>query len=200
MTNRRDVIKAGVAASAILGARPVLAAGQSGQPQNPPANRFHAVLYDTRYADSIAFAEAARRRGHDTVAIQGDVTAYWYQHLDPLWRQGPVAIAGLTEPGPLFVLERLAWEKGLKIAFKAAHTSEEGRVAHDLSGPAEAMPDLPSRGWAPMMAWLISDAALQNTGAASRQIGKGKATVHMPEDGLVTWVIAPAGHTAFPRT
>ena len=200
MTNRRDVIKGGMAASAMLGTRPVLAAGRSARPQDPPANQFHAVLYDRRHADSIAFGEEARRRGHETVAIQGDVTAFWYRHLDPVWRKQPVAIAGLTEPGPLFVLERLAWEKGLRVAVRAGHKLDGSQVIHEIEGLAEAPPELPSRGWAPMMAALIGDCRLDSAQTSCRLVGSGKATVRMPEDGLVTWVIAPIAGTGFPRT
>ena len=200
MTNRRDVIKGGMAASAILGTRPVLAAGQSAKPQVPPANRFHAVLFDRRYADSIAFGEAARRMGQTTHAISGDVTAYWYEHLDPLWRKGPVAIAGLTEPGPLFVLERLAWEKGLRVAVKAEHKLDSSHVVHEIHGLADTPSDLPSKGWAPVMAALIGDCPLDGVETSCRLVGSGKATVRMPEDGLITWVIAPIARTGFPRT
>jgi hypothetical protein len=41
--------------------------------------------------------------------------------LRAAWTKQPVAIAGLTAHGPLFCLERLAWDHGMRVVFRAEH-------------------------------------------------------------------------------
>ena len=47
--------------------------------------------------------------------IDGDVTALWYHTLDPRWRRPGFVVAGFTGPDALFVLERLAWDRGRRV-------------------------------------------------------------------------------------
>jgi hypothetical protein len=73
------------------------------------------AIYDERFEAAGAFATEALDRGWVTKAIRGDVTTIWFRELAPRWRLGPAAVAGVTTPQTLFVLERLAWDVGMRV-------------------------------------------------------------------------------------
>jgi hypothetical protein len=120
MTSRRAFLKAGLTTSALLplGARGNLAAVDGAL---TTGEQFYKVLYDTRVAASVAFAQRAAARGFALHAIAGDMTRFWYDDLYHRWREGPAAIAGLTAHGPLFCLERLAWEQRMRVVYRREH-------------------------------------------------------------------------------
>src|SRR5688572_11776975 len=134
MTSRREFLKVGLAASALLpvGARASLAGVEA-----PAAVSLYKVLYDTRFAASVAFARRAAARGVAVHAMTGDMTPFWYGDLYHRWRQEPVAIAGLTAHGALFCLEHLAWEQRMRVVYRGEHAAVAGgRVAHRFEGAA----------------------------------------------------------------
>lgn len=74
------------------------------------------IVADARFAASRAFAaDAGSRR---IVWIDGDITDFWYGELDLLWRREKVALAGLTAYSAFFCLERLGFDRGLRVAFR----------------------------------------------------------------------------------
>ena len=77
--------------------------------------RLHLAIFDHRFAAGRQFAKSSEARGIATRPIANDVTSLWYSELHPLWKQQPVAIAGLTTYGALFCLERLAWDHGMRV-------------------------------------------------------------------------------------
>jgi hypothetical protein len=82
----------------------------------------HLAIFDHRFAAGRQFASASEARGIATRLIASDVTALWFSELHPLWKRQPVAIAGLTTYGPLFCLERLAWDHGLRVLHREQHS------------------------------------------------------------------------------
>jgi hypothetical protein len=115
MPSRRELLKVGLAASALpIAAGAELADSFSGGPSVP----LYKVLYDTRFDASVVFARRAEARGIAVHAMAGDMTRFWYDDLYYRWRQGPAAIAGLTAHGPLFCLERLAWEQRMRVVHR----------------------------------------------------------------------------------
>jgi hypothetical protein len=103
--------------------------------------RIYKYVYDRRYAAARAFGAAAERvaSGRGVLAITGDITALWRRDLQPLWRNGGGAIAGLTSARTLLCLEQLATDHWMRVAIRAEHAILEGpRVAHRLTAP-EAM-------------------------------------------------------------
>jgi hypothetical protein len=135
MTSRRELLKAGLAASAMapLAARAGSAAIDAA-PSAPIA--LYKVLYDTRFAASVAFAERAAARGLAVYAMAGDMTRFWYDDLYHRWREGPAAIAGLTAHGALFCLERLAWEQRMRVVHRREHVTTGARLDAE---PAEKL-------------------------------------------------------------
>jgi hypothetical protein len=76
------------------------------------------AIYDERFEAGRRFASDALNRGWVTRAIRGDVTQVWFHELSVRWKRGPAAIAGLTTPQSLFVLERLAWDVGMRVTVR----------------------------------------------------------------------------------
>jgi hypothetical protein len=124
MTNRREFLQAGIAASVL----PMAVAGSSLAPaQRESGTSFYKVIFDERFPASVAYAREMERDGAPLHAIRGDITDLWYHDLDARWKQSPVTIAGLTAHGPLFCLERLAWDHGMRVLSRV----EQGSRDHD---------------------------------------------------------------------
>jgi hypothetical protein len=127
MTSRREFVKAGLAASALLPAAARADFAVAGELD--PVAAIYKVLYDTRFAASVAFARRAAARGLAVHAMAGDMTRFWYDDLYHRWLQGPAAIAGLTAHGALFCLERLAWEQRMRVVYRKEHAPPGGVAA-----------------------------------------------------------------------
>src|SRR5687767_256444 len=98
MTNRREFLQIGVAASAWpLVARAAHAAGIDDVRGLVPIS---AVVYDTRFLESTAFAARSATLGLPVHPIAADMTRLWYEEIYHRWRKEPAAIAGLTTYGP----------------------------------------------------------------------------------------------------
>jgi hypothetical protein len=189
MTSRREILKAGLAASASPFAG--VAFALSDERFEPVA--LYKVLYDTRFPESVAFATRAAEHGHAVQPMQGDVTGFWYDDLYHVWRQAPAAIAGLTAYGALFCLEQLAWDRRMRVLFRAEHAvGPSGCVAHAVEGPAalvervaEAAVD---RDWAE----VVADIAVQCPQRRTRRGSAHVETVARPRaaEKLYSWVIA----------
>ena len=90
-------------------------------------HHLYKVVADVRFAHSAqgrAFSVEAERFGADIVRIEGDITDFWFNDLSLRWKDGPAAIAGLTEHGPLFCLERLGWDHRMRVVFRHEHLDE----------------------------------------------------------------------------
>ena len=124
MKNRREFLQAGIAASLLPVALPPVAA--SAPEAQATATTFYKVIFDERFPASVAFGEEWKARGAPVHAIRGDITDLWFHDLDLQWKQRPVPIAGLTAHGPLFCLERLAWDHGMRVVSRV-----EQKAMHD---------------------------------------------------------------------
>jgi hypothetical protein len=139
MPNRREFLQTGAAVSAIAANGGIVrSAGAVGGA--PPVALARAV-YDDRYAEGRRFAAVVGAQGVATRALDdGDITRFWYDELEPLLRREAVAISGFTQFGPMFVVERLAAERGLRSVLHVEHRiSTDGMVSHVLAGPRETL-------------------------------------------------------------
>lgn len=140
MPNRREFLHTGavMSALAINGLRAPDAAAL-GTALGGAAPR--ATIYDDRYAEGRRFAAALTAAGTAAHALdRGDITRLYNERLDALWRREPVTIAGLTQFGPMLVLEQLAGERRLRLALRVEHrAANDGRLAHVITGPRAAI-------------------------------------------------------------
>jgi hypothetical protein len=172
MPNRREFLQTGAAVSAValngvlarsaqaVGVRPV------GVPQR--------AVYDDRYAEGHRFAAVLAAQGVAVQALDaGDVTRL-YTELDALWRRERIAVAGLTQFGPLFVIEQLAAEHRMRVEHRVVVDGAPTQVA---SAPRETS-TLAARARASMIHYYTPLAMQQGH--------------ELPLDGpLYSWLIAP---------
>jgi len=193
MTSRRKFLQAGLAVAALPAAASAnVAAGERAL----PTVELYKVLYDTRFAASVAFARRAAARGLAVQAMHGDMTSFWYDDLYHRWRQAPAAIAGLTAHGALFCLERLAWEQRLRVVYRGVHTAAaDGGVAHRFEGSspmlAQAVDSLAEPAWAAAMADVVAACPLSGRQQSAQGLTPAAATPPPSSGELFSWVIAP---------
>jgi len=138
--SRRDFMSAGIAVSAAASLASVASVAVSA-PGDPLGLHLpldlpvpvDLALIDTRFPAAHTFARALEMRGVSLAPFDGDVTPVWYEQLDPVWRHAPLTVAGLTTEGALFCLEQLAWDHGMRVAYRGMHVvSPEGGTEHLL--------------------------------------------------------------------
>jgi hypothetical protein len=190
MTNRRELLKAGLAA-----ALPLAASATAAPSEQPEAVALYKILCDTRFPASVAFATRVAEHGHAVHAMQGDMTRFWYDDLYHRWRERPAAIAGLTAHGALFCLEQLARDQRMRVVFRAEHTvAASGCVAHAVEGPAalveRAADTAVDRAWAEAMADLAMQCPRRRTPRVTAHIETATAVLSPATESLYSWVIA----------
>ncbi len=195
MTNRREFLQIGIAATAWpLASRTALGATAAGAATPVP---LYKAVYDTRFAESVAFGRKMEEQGVATHAFAADITPFWYDELDAVWHDSPVAIAGLTAHGPLFCLEQLGWPKGMRVIFRAEHRVMADACVHTLKGPASMVRGTnglhEADDWASRMAVIAARCpAGRNELARTTVKGPAIGTPRDEDDPLISWVIAPA--------
>jgi hypothetical protein len=200
MASRREFLQIGVAALALpISARAaVKPAATAVRGESAPA-QLYKVIYDERHASSREFAAEAARLGAPVHAIKGDITDLWFSELDARWKKQPSAIAGLTEHGALFCLERLSWDHGMRVVYRADHTYRaDGYMEHELSGSERmlrAAVDLSSSGsdWSTRVAGLLTRCPAVRAQASKLTVVTPAAKQAGDPEHLVSWVIAPVG-------
>jgi hypothetical protein len=151
----------------------------------------HKVLVDRSLKESVAFGEIAASNGSPIhlFATRDNL----YDELDLVWRRQRAPIAGLTRHGPLFRLERFAWERGMKVVFRGEHLWSRDCICHSLSGRREAVgtaSDLIAAGadWAEVLAVAVTLAKPE--GPSDHAVtfeSAGRLSCNEP---LYSWVIA----------
>jgi hypothetical protein len=198
MSNRREFIFQGlaVAAATHLVAPPALAAAAS---SDAAASPLASVIVDTRFEDSLAFAQVLARAGHALAPIEGDVTRLWLADLEPRLRARPQAIAGLTTERSFLCLEMLASGHGLRTVFHAEHLyMGDGHIEHALRAPTELLARAAplSQGatrWPEHVAGLVAGYRAGRRPAPARRLYATRlARPAQPQvEALVSWVLAP---------
>ena len=192
MTNRRELLKIGLAAAAL----PVAARASSLETRAPDALALYKIVYDTRFPASAAFARRAAAAGLAVQALDGDVTRFWYDDLYHRWKQGPAAIAGMTAHGALFCLERLAWDQRMRVVFRGEHVvAADGCLAHRFEGSAAMMPAAAAAAsrpaWAAAMADVVATCPRERGAVRTATAVTVDAAALPPAEALFSWVIAP---------
>jgi hypothetical protein len=134
-------LQTGVSASALpLALHGLLSREAAAEPGVMAHVALATAIFDARYTESRLFAASLDGLGVRTQALRdGDVTDA-YLTFDRLWRHQPTAIAGLTQFGPMFVLEQLGRERGLRVALRVAHEVRvDGTLAHTLTGAPDTL-------------------------------------------------------------
>lgn len=163
----------------------------------------HFALFDTRFPAAHAFARALAVRGVTLAPFDGDVTPVWFEQLDPVWRQYPLTVAGLTTEGALFCLEQLAWDNGMRVAYRGLHAaSPDGGTDHLLEASAHRSQYVRGRisgaqPWPAQVADIIASIDEPISAFPSEAPQRSRATYRTRSRSdrtparLVSWLIAP---------
>jgi hypothetical protein len=199
MASRREFLQVGFAALTLpISARAAFSPAVSAPTGEAAPTPLYKVVFDERFPASVQFAERAKKLGASVYRIKGDITGLWFHDLYYRWNESPVAIAGLTAHGPIFCLERIAWDHRMRVVFRADHKRlPDGSMEHAVSAPESVLrraADLGGDGpnWGSRVADLL-------THFPQGRSTSGKATFVTPMAGptgddpepLVSWVIAP---------
>ena len=192
MINRRSVLK--LSAASVAGALvnvPIRAFGAI--PADSHGSLYRAV-FDERFEECLAFAGEMNRRGVTTSGIRGDVAKLWYEDLRARLRQGPGAIAGLTDRATLFCLEELARDVGMKVFFRVDHlVDKNGHVQQEAAGPASVVEATRALAAGPGFGQTMAVVACRCEVSRPTDIAAQKRTgPFSPENktALASWVIA----------
>jgi hypothetical protein len=200
MPSRREFIQAGIAASVVPIAFPIqdpVRAAVDAEVAAPHSHRPLRVVCDMRSRHSADVAQEAQLLGLTVVRTNGDITDFWFNDLAPLWKVSAVPIAGLTTQGPLFCLERFAWDHGLRVVFRGVHRFDEsGHVEHTLTGcfrtVASAHSAFMGDNWPFHIARLLNScAAAPDTASTTVRSALAREHAGDIDDTLFSWVIAP---------
>ncbi|HET7131015.1 MAG TPA: hypothetical protein VFJ95_02150, partial [Gammaproteobacteria bacterium] len=167
-----------------------------------PAVALYKVVYDVRFAESVAFARRVAAQGVTVHPIEGDMTRFWYDDLYHRWQRGPAAIAGLTAHGAMFCFERLALDQRMRVVFRAEHAPAPDGVQHRVNAPLGLIHDARQAaaggGWAARFADLVTRCPSGRTELGSvAACGPANAVAAVAAaEPLYTWLIAPAQRAA----
>jgi hypothetical protein len=124
---------------------------------------FEAVVFNDRYSDARAFAQALAATGVPALAMAGDAGTLWHGALGKRVAGGCRRLAGVGTSMDLLILESLGREAGLRVRFLAQHDSRGSRtLTHSIAGDAAAYagiagelstPDWPARLAAALPGW-----------------------------------------------
>ncbi|MCP5144195.1 MAG: hypothetical protein H6978_05175 [Gammaproteobacteria bacterium] len=198
MTNRRDFLRSTVAVSASSAAASAttLVSGSVFAEAGAPIP-LAATVIDARHDAARRFGTEAEARGIQQHTIVGNITDVWQHHLARLWRSSDqvVAVAGLTEGPALFVLERLAWDHGLRVVFEAEHAwAPHGTVDHRVMRSTDNRLPFDLRQAGQHWPVLLVQSLLAEAAAPVRQYhptAVGMAAYPGEAAKLYSWIIAP---------
>ena len=118
-------------------------------------------LFDRSIEGAVDAAKVAAGTGITPLSFRHDVGEPWLDTIEPLWRQGPTAMAGITYGGALFCLEHLARGHRLTCTARSALVAgqDAGTAVADLlrsatAGSPSRQPRATEYGDAPVL-WLL---------------------------------------------
>jgi hypothetical protein len=192
MTNRREFLQIGVGASAW----PILsrAAHAADLGRHPPSIRIATVVYDTRFPESVAFADRSAALGLTVRPIEADMTRLWYEEIYHRWLREPAAIAGLTAHGPMFCFAELARDVRMRIVFRAEHRGTGAGAAHHVTGPVAMLDAAVAACRVRALGAPLADVVSQCP-QGHHEIASTGSHGEPDEGALYTWVIAPAARS-----
>jgi hypothetical protein len=196
---RRTVLQGGLAvagAAALAGPAGAWLAAPRGSHLS-----YYKVVFDREHPAAQAFGRAAAAAGLPVQAIDRDVTGLWYHDLYHRWRQGLVAIAGMTPVRTAFCLQLFAQDVGMRMVYRAEHRPmASGGLEHRVTAPAALArrcsaleTDLD---WAEAAAGLVQRCPAQLKGRVARVLRSSEASGFAHDEALVSWVIAPVSRNA----
>jgi hypothetical protein len=134
MPSRREFIQQVASTSVLAITPPILRLALAGS-RGPRFHRPFKVTFDRTLPGAPAFGAEAERQGASVLTFQGDPGGVWMNAIEPRWKGGRAAVAGLTTLPALFSLELLGRDYGMGLSYCAEHRpSADGFVHRVLIG------------------------------------------------------------------
>jgi hypothetical protein len=205
--NRRDFVVHSAAAAAGIGVAALATVSAAATAARVSRScRPYKVFFDTRYQASRAFGSHAAALSCPVRPIAGDVTALWFEELQPLWAKRKLPIVGMTTPASLLCLEQLAWEQWMRVVARVEHRQDtDGALRHRLFLHGSTLPAARAAladddHWAErMFGQLLRQVATGQSGSRAETVVV--ASGNSPTDpglSLVSWIIAARANEASP--
>jgi hypothetical protein len=157
--------------------------------------RLERFVFDNRFAAAVELARHVADHGIPLAETSGDLSDLWYHELDLRWKQAPMALAGMTTRGGLFVLETLAADHRMGVVYRGTHSvSQEGRAAHVLSGPARLVARAAANPGTPFwehLGRIMTECPQDERRLTDVTLTTGAAQAQGREESLYSWIIAP---------
>jgi hypothetical protein len=198
VATRRQFIQSGLALSAVP-LTGISALSLRGGETEVASLRIERFVFDNRFAAAVELARYAAQHDIPLAETSGDLTDLWYNDFDRRWKQAPMALAGMTTRGGLFVLETLAADHRMLVVYRGTHqASQDGGARHVLSGPAPLIARATRHSTARF--WERLGQAMNECPPDGRQVAERTLTtsaVHMAGgEPLFSWLIAPRSPAA----
>lgn len=198
MTTRRSFLGISLAGAA-MPLVPGIAAAQSAIFGEASLLPVYKAVFDQRFSESVIFGEAFADRQVATAGINGDITNLWFKDLDLRWRQGAAMVSGLTTSGPLFCMEQMMGQYGLRLAFRGEHQyMADGSVRHRLSGDPAILLRAAGlveggRTWSRHLAGMLHRLPSHSMRPTQLEVTTPHAASKLPAPSpLYSWLLAPA--------
>jgi len=196
--SRRTVLQAGIA---VAGTAAIATSAGAWLATRGSLIAYYKVVYDREHPAAQSFGRAAAAAGLPAQAIDRDITSLWYHDLYHRWRQGLVAIAGMTPVRTAFCLQLFAQDVGMRVVYRAEHRPiASGALEHRVTAPAVLLRQCSQldagRGWAAAAAALVGQCPAELKGRAGRVLCSAEASGFAHDETLVSWVIAPVPRKA----
>jgi hypothetical protein len=153
-------------------------------------------MFDRTLAEGLAFGASSENRGARVDAVDSDLGSFWMNTLEPALKEGPLTLAGLTAGAPLFCVELLCRDYGLRTVYRIEHVLvPDARVQHTITGPAslsawtEALAAAGAE-WPAVAAAVAADAARRAPPELSIELLDLRAHAHGALS-LFSWMLAP---------
>jgi hypothetical protein len=192
MLSRRAFVEGGAALAALI-----TSPARAFKPSNclSPSAPFR-VIFDRTLSEGLAFGAAAELGGAHVDAVGPDLGSFWMNTLEPLLKREPLTLAGLTAGAPLFCLELLCRNYGLRTVYRIEHVpGADGRTLHAFTGDPvlAACADRLGAGadWPTAAAAMATEAVRGLQPASAIELLDLRAHERSALS-LFTWMIAPA--------
>ncbi|MGH7906342.1 MAG: hypothetical protein ACREP6_06915 [Candidatus Binataceae bacterium] len=200
MLSRRDLLK-GTGAGLILLAPPSLLHIPLKLMLDPANTATPELVADSVSAEAVAFIQGARASSRTARVIGVDGTDF-INELTAAWAKNPRALAGLTQTSVALVIEAIARDYGLGVAYRGWHQyGASGEINHALYGHPAAVRrlgrDFAAAGnqWGRALGAHIGELTAFDESPASTRITVRTGRPHRP-GALVSWAVAPVTSAA----
>jgi hypothetical protein len=153
-------------------------------------------IFDTRFAEAFDVAGSVEKLGVPLAPVADDLMEFWYDELDLRWKEGPMALGGVTTEEALFVLETFAQDRAMRVVYRGMHgVAVDGKLEHALSGPRamlEALQrDAQAHAWTEVLAEAMTACPLGAPEMTRVAFVTSLGGISLRDVPLFSWIIAP---------